>query len=117
MGVPAGLMQALQAGGPGAGPGPSGPAGAPGPIQIGPPSGGPQDDGGSSKSDGDWEEDLRSALDALRQLAQDASDHQETNVIDKCIAALSGLTSKRQAGAESAIGITPAHKAMARAAY
>ena len=110
MSVPAGLMQALQgAGAPGAG-GPG--AGAPpSPIQIG----GDSDAGAAdTKSDGDWEEDLRNALDALRTLANDATDHGETNVIDKCIAALSGLTAKRQAGAESALGVTPAHKAMSR---
>jgi hypothetical protein len=37
------------------------------------------------------------------------------NVVDKCIAALSGLTAKRQAGAEAALGITASHKAMSRA--
>ncbi len=109
MSVPAGLIQAMQQGG-----GPGGPpAGAggppPAPIQIG------GQDADAGKPDGDWEEDLRNALDALRALAADASDHQEMNIIDKCIAALSGLTSKRQAGAESALGITPAHKSMARA--
>lgn len=115
MSVPPELMQALQAGGAGA------PAGAPGAgggppqsIQVGGPSDGPQDSGGA---DGDWEEDLQDALEALRKLAGDATDHGETNVIDKCIAALSGLTAKRQTGAESALGITPAHKAMARAGY
>lgn len=70
--------------------------------------------GGSTKSDGDWETDLQAALSALRELAGDAEDHVETNVIDKCIAALSGLTAKRQQGAESALGVSPAHKAMSR---
>lgn len=119
MSVPPEIMQALQAGGagpagPGGGPGPSGPGAAP-PPSITIPGGGAGPDGGDAKPDGDWEEDLHAALDALRQLASDATDHGETNIIDKCIAALSGLTSKRQAGAESALGVTPAHKAMARA--
>jgi hypothetical protein len=122
MGVPASLMQALQggqggsSGGPPSGASLSGPSGGPPPsIQIG---GGPQDSdsgSGGEKPDGDWEQDLHDALDALRELAADATDHTETNIIDKCIAALSGLTSKRQAGAESALGVTPAHKAMSRA--
>lgn len=115
MSVPPAVMQALQAGGAS---GPGGPGGGPPPsIQIGGPSGGPQDDAAQSGGDGDWEEDLQEALEALRKLAGDATDHGETNVIDKCIAALSGLTAKRQTGAESALGVTPAHKAMARAGY
>lgn len=117
MSVPAGIMQALQASGgapAGAGPG----AGPPPSITVGGGPSGPQDDGSQGgKSDGDWETDLHAALDALRQLAADATDHGETNTIDKCIAALSALTAKRQAGAESALGVTPAHKAMARAGY
>lgn len=90
-----------------------GPGGPPPSITIG--GGGSAPQGG--KSDGDWEQDLQAALDALRELAADATDHGETNTIDKCIAALSALTAKRQAGAESALGVTPAHKAMARAGY
>jgi hypothetical protein len=102
-------MQALQAGGAGAPGGPAGGGPPPSPIQIGGDSGAT-----SGKSDGDWEEDLRNALDALRALANDAPDHVEANIVDKCIAALSGLTAKRQSGAESALGVTPAHKAMSR---
>jgi len=99
-------MSALGMGGP--------PQGAPASIQIGgAPGGAPADAAG--KPDGDWETDLQAALQALRDLASDATDHQETNVIDKCIAALSALTAKRQQGAESALGVTPAHKAMSRA--
>jgi len=94
-------MSALGMGGP--------PQGAPPSIQIG-----PQGDAAGTKSDGDWEQDLQAALSALRELAGDAEDHIETNIIDKCIAALSGLTAKRQSGAESALGVTPAHKAMSR---
>lgn len=91
-----GLPPSITIGGPGGAPGGSGP-------------------GGPGGGDGDWEQDLRDALDALRALAADAQDHVEANVVDKCIAALSALTSQRQKGAESALGVTPAHKAMSRA--
>lgn len=80
-------------------------------IQVG---GGPAD-GVPQKSDGDWEQDLHAAIAALRELAGDAEDHVETNAIDKCIAALTALTAKRQQGAEAALGTTAAHKAMSRA--
>ena len=93
-------MSALGMGGP--------PQGAPASIQIGGPPAG-------TKSDGDWEQDLQNALAALRDTAKDAPDHQEAAIIDKCIAAIQGLLAKRQAGAESALGVTPAHKAMSRA--
>ena len=86
------------------------PGGFPASIQIG---GGPA--GGAQKSDGDWEQDLQNALDALRQLESDATDNQEASVIATCIAQLRKLTAQRQAGAESALGVTPAHKAMKRA--
>lgn len=71
----------------------------------------------SPKSDGDWETDLRNALSALRTLAADAQDHQEAATVDTCIANLQKLLATRQAGAESALGVTPAHKAMSRGAY
>lgn len=115
MSVPAGIMQALQRGGASG----VGPEGAPASIQLPPDAGtgAESPDASGTKGDGDWETDLQAALAALRELANDATDHSETNVIDKCIAALSGLTAKRQAGAESALGVTPAHKAMSRAGY
>lgn len=94
------------------------PQGFPASIQIGGAGAGPAGagpDDSSTKGDGDWEQDLQAALAALRELAGDATDHIETNTIDKCIAALSALTAKRQQGAESALGVTPAHKAMSRA--
>lgn len=69
------------------------------------------------KSDGDWEQDLQQAIAALRELEGDAQDHQEASVIATCIAQLRKLTAQRQAGAEAALGVTPAHKAMSRAAY
>ena len=96
--APQGLPPAITIGGSAAGPG----AGA-----------GPSPDAGPS--DGDWEQDLQAALAALRELAADAQDHVETNVVDTCIKALSGLLAGRQKGAESAYGVTPAHKAMSRA--
>lgn len=113
-------MQAIQAagagpGGPGpgpGGPGPSGPgAGAPPAIQVGP-QGGPTGGG-----DGDPEDDLKDALDALQKFMQDEDDHQEKAVIATCIANIQKLLGSRQAGAESALGVTPAHKAMSRAGY
>jgi len=97
-------MSALGMGGP--------PQGAPASIQIG---GGSPDSGQSTKSDGDWETDLQNALAALRELASDAQDHSETNIVDTCIKALSGLLAKRQTGAEAALGVTAAHKSMSRA--
>lgn len=121
MSVPPALMQALQqAGGPG-GPGgagaPSGgpSGGAPASIQLGGPGG--DQDGGAQKGDGDWEQDLQAAIQALRELEGEAEDHQEASVIATCIANLRKLTAQRQAGAESALGVTPAHKAMSRAGY
>jgi len=91
------------------------PGGFPPSIQIG--GGGPadSDNGASEKPDGDWEQDLQQALAALRQSAADAPDHTEAQVIDKCVAAIQGLLAARQKGAESAMGITPAHKALKRA--
>lgn len=99
----------LGAGGPpGAGPG-GPPPGAPPSIQIG------GQNGPGPKSDGDWQEDLKNAIAALRELAGDAKDPSETNAIDKCIAALSALQAMRQKQDEAALGTTPAHKAMGRA--
>jgi hypothetical protein len=89
------------------------PGGFPPSIQIG--GGGPADSGAPQKSDGDWEQDLQSAIAALRELEGDAQDHQEASVIATCIANLRKLTAQRQAGAESAMGISPAHKALKRA--
>ena len=88
----------------------SGPAAPPPSIQIG---GAAPDQ--STKSDGDWEQDLHAALDALRELEGDAQDHQEASVIATCIAQLRKLTAQRQAGAEAALGVTPSSKAMSRA--
>lgn len=86
--------------------------GFPASIQIG---GSSDADAGLEKSDGDWETDLHAAIAALRALASDASDHVETNAIDKCIAALTALTANRQKGAEAALGVNASHKAMSRA--
>ena len=89
------------------------PGGVPASIMVGGPAAG----GSSTKSDGDWEQDLQDAISALRELESDATDHQEAAVIATCIANLRKLTASRQAGAESALGVTPAHKAMSRAGY
>lgn len=92
------------------------PQGLPPAISIGGPSGGPVGpNDGPGPSDGDWEQDLQQALAALRDLAKDAHDHVEANTVDTCIKALSGLLAGRQKAAESAYGVTPAHKAMKRA--
>lgn len=88
-------LQAAQAGAANASPGPS--------------------SASTTQGDGDWEQDLIAAIAALRELEGDAEDHQEASVIATCIAQLRKLTAQRQAGAESALGVTPAHKAMARA--
>lgn len=86
--------------------------GFPASIMVG---GGSPADAGSTKSDGDWEQDLQAAISALRELEGDASDHGEAAVIATCIANLRKLTAQRQAGAESALGITASHKALSRA--
>lgn len=84
---------------------------------MAPPPSGPAPAPSSTKSDGDWETDLQNAIAALRELEGDAEDHQEAAVIATCIAQLRKLTAQRQSGAEAALGVTPAHKAMSRAAY
>lgn len=94
-----------------------GPGGFPASIQIGDPASGGSPDGSSTKSDGDWEQDLQAAIAALRELEGDAQDHGEAAVIATCIANLRKLTAQRQSGAEAALGVTSAHKAMARAGY
>lgn len=112
--APQGVPQSIMVGGDAGPGGPAGPGlGGPGPADPADPTGASPSPG-SSTNDGDWEEDLQNALAALRELAGDAEDHVETNIIDKCIAALSALTAKRQQGHESALGVTPAHKAMSR---
>lgn len=106
MSVPAGLMQALQqaGGAPGAG-GP--PGGAPPSITLPGPA-------ASGTSDGDAEQDLHDALDALQNFLKDDQDHVDKAAVAKCIAAIQGILGSRQKGAESALGVTPAHKAMSR---
>lgn len=95
--------QQIQVGGPQAAPGPQGGAnGAPG--------------ASAPMSDAQWEQLVSSvALPALRKLGASAPDHQEAAIIDQCVLALQKLLASRQAGAESALGVTPAHKAMSRA--
>jgi hypothetical protein len=116
MSVPAGLMQALQQGGAGGPGGPGGPAGGPPPsIQIG---GGPQDAAAPGQSDGpdnpNAEQDLHDALDALQKFMSDEEDHVDKATVAKCIAQIQSILGSRQKGAESALGVTDAHKAMSR---
>jgi len=108
-------MQALQGGA-----APTGPGGAGGPppsIQIGGGPVGPQD--ASDTSDGadtsDVEELLGHAKRYLLQAEDAEQDHPDKETILKCISLIQGLMSSRQKGAESALGVTPAHKAMSRA--
>ena len=86
--------------------GPGGPAPS---IQIG---------GDAGASDGpdspDVEALLQQAKDALQQAEKGEQDHIDSQTILKCIAAIQGILAARQKGAESALGTTPAHKAMAR---
>lgn len=95
----------LSQGGPGAG-GP--PPGVPPSIQIGGPA--PASGGG----DGDAEQDLHDALDALHAFLQDDQDHIDKAQVAKCVSIVQGLLANRQKGAESLLGIQPVHKAMAR---
>lgn len=88
------------------------PAGIPTSIQIGGGGPAPQPSGGDGFAS--FEFKLKMLIELARKLATEAPDYQESNVIDKCVVALSGIASSRQSGAESALGITPAHKAMSR---
>lgn len=102
---PAGVPHQIQIGGPG-------PQAAPGPGA----SGAPGAQGAGGMSDQEWEQIVAQvALPALRKLGASAPDHQEAAVIDQCVLALQKLLASRQSGAESALGVTPAHKAMSRA--
>jgi hypothetical protein len=115
MSVPAGLMQALQQGGAGGPGGPGGPgAGGPPPsIQLG--GGAGADSGQSDGPDNpNAEQDLHDALDALQKFMGDEEDHVDKATVAKCIAQVQSILGSRQKGAESALGVTPAHKAMSR---
>ena len=105
-----GFPRTIQVGGPGQQGGVAGgPGGAPGA-----PSGAPG--GAAPMSDAEWEQVVTQvALPALRKLGASAPDHQEAAVIDQCVLAIQKLLASRQSGAESALGVTPAHKAMSRA--
>jgi hypothetical protein len=87
-----------------------GPGGPPQSIQIG---GAPSGASGGPDSP-DVESLLQEALDALKQAEAAEEDHVDTQTIMKCMAAIQGILAQRQKGAESALGVTPAHKAMAR---
>lgn len=110
MSVPAGIMQALQQQGAG---GPGGAAGGPPPsIQI---PGDSDASGDASASDGDAEQDLHDAIDALHSFLKDDEDHIDKATVAKCVASIQNILASRQKGSESALGVTPAHKAMSRA--
>ena len=94
------------------GPRPNGPA----PVGPGPSAPGPDAGPSAPMSDQQWEQIVTEvALPALRKLGASAPDHQEAAVIDQCVLAIQKLLAARQSGAESALGVTPAHKAMSRA--
>jgi hypothetical protein len=88
-----------------------GQGGFPPSIQIG---------GGASRWQGDGPDSpdveslLQEAKDALQQAEAAEQDHVDSQTILKCIAAIQGILAQRQKGAESALGVTPAHKAMSR---
>jgi hypothetical protein len=88
-----------------------------GPVPVGPGAQTPgQGAPGAPMSDQEWEQLVAQvALPALRKLGASAPDHQEAAVIDQCVLAIQKLLASRQSGAESALGVTPAHKAMSRA--
>lgn len=91
-----------------------------GPVPVGPGAQTPGPDAGAGPnapmSDQQWEQIVTEvALPALRKLGASAPDHQEAAVIDQCVLAIQKLLAARQSGAESALGVTPAHKAMSRA--
>lgn len=92
-----------------------------GPVPVGPGAQTPQAPGPEAgaqgpMSDQQWEQIVTEvALPALRKLGASAPDHQEAAVIDQCVLAIQKLLASRQSGAESALGVTPAHKAMSRA--
>lgn len=103
----AGFPQQIQVGGPG----PQGGGATPPGASVADAQG-----GFGQMSDQEWEQILSTvALPALRKLGASAPDHQEAAVIDQCVLAIQKLLASRQSGAESALGVTPAHKAMSRA--
>lgn len=90
------------------------PPGMPPQIQIGggsPDAGPDQGDGPDSNQ---VEELLVVAKAALQKAEAAETDHIDMQTILKCIAAIQGILASRQKGAESALGVTPAHKAMSR---
>lgn len=86
------------------------PPGAPPSIQI--PGDAPTD--APSGSDGDAEQDLHDALDALHAFLQDDQDHVDKAQVAKCVSIVQGILATRQKGQESLLGITGTHKAMSR---
>lgn len=94
--------------GPMAGP----PPGAPPQIQVGGAPAGPQ--GSDGPDNAAVEQLLMVAKAALQKAEQAETDHIDMATIGKCIVAIQNILAARQKGAESALGVTPAHKAMSR---
>ena len=85
-------------------------------IQIGGGGpGGPPQPNGPGDDTGDTEHWLQVAKDALQKAENGEEDHIESAEILKWIVGIQKLLGDRQKGAESAFGITSAHKAMSRA--
>jgi hypothetical protein len=57
---------------------------------------------------------LTDAMTALQGFLGVEQDHVDKALIEKCTTIIQGLLGSRQKGAEAALGITPAHKAMSR---
>lgn len=91
------------------------PQGLPALLQAaGSPAGGYASPSSDGPDNPDAEQDLNDALDALHKFMQDEEDHVDKATVAKCIASIQGILGARQKGAESALGVTPAHKAMGR---
>lgn len=90
-----------------------GQGGFPPSIQIGGGGDAPQA-GGDGPDSPDVESLLQEAKDALQKAEASEQDHIDSATILKCIGAIQGILATRQKGAESALGVTPAHKAMSR---
>lgn len=64
----------------------------------------------------DAEAALKAAIDSIHTYLSAEEDDQDKSVAAKCLAQLQGIMGTRQKQDEAALGTTPAHKAMGRAA-
>jgi hypothetical protein len=87
------------------------PAGVPPSIQVGATGGGGQPGAPDSP---EAEKFLDDAMTALQGFLGVEQDHVDKALVEKCTTIIQQLLAGRQKGAESALGITPAHKAMSR---